>query len=120
MSFADPQSVTIGGVATSLPRTSSGANSGEFSSSDGAVKMSVSSAYGKRTRRSIRLVKSVISADPLLPSQNVRQNMTAYVVVDHPVNGFTVAQQKELVDALVAYLAASTGAQVTRLLGGEN
>jgi len=42
------------------------------------------------------------------------------MVVDVPVNGYTVAEAKAVVDALVAYLTASTGAQVTKLLGGEN
>jgi hypothetical protein len=46
--------------------------------------------------------------------------MRCYVVVDTPVNGFTVTEQKYLVDALSAYLAASSGAKVTQLLGGEN
>jgi len=32
MSFADPQSVTVNAVAISLPRTSSGVNSGVFTS----------------------------------------------------------------------------------------
>jgi hypothetical protein len=31
-----------------------------------------------------------------------------------------VAEEKYLVDAFAAYLAASSGAAVTKLLGGEN
>jgi hypothetical protein len=46
--------------------------------------------------------------------------MSVYLVADVPVNGYTVAEQKIVVDALVAYLTASTGARVTQLLGGEN
>jgi len=46
--------------------------------------------------------------------------MSCYVVVDVPVNGYTVTEEKALVDALAAYLTASTGAKVTQLLGGEN
>lgn len=120
MAFADPQSVTIAGVATSLPRTSSGANAGGFSSSDGLVKLIVSSSYGKRTRRTLRLEHSKIAADPFVTGVNTKYSMTCYVVVDVPQTGYTVAQQKEVVDALVAYLTASTGAKVTQLLGGEN
>lgn len=120
MSFADPSSVTINTVATSLPRTASGLGTGAFSSADGLVKMSVAHSYGKRTRRQIRLDQSKVSADALIPSQNVRSSMSCYMVVDVPVNGFTVTEQKYLVDALVAYLTASTGARVTQLLGGEN
>jgi hypothetical protein len=120
MSYADPQSVTINAVATSLPRTSSGINSGAFGTADGLVQLNVASSYGKRTRRTIGLTQSKVSADPLVPSQNVRSLMKCYLVVDVPVNGFTVTEQKYLVDALTGYLAASTGAKVTQLLGGEN
>lgn len=46
--------------------------------------------------------------------------MSTYLVVDTPVTGYTVAEAKQIVDALTAYLTASTGARVTQLLGGEN
>lgn len=119
MSYADPQSVTINAVPVSLPRTGSGIGTGSFASADGLVTLSVANTYGKRTRRLIRLSQSKISADPLVPSQNVRSSMSVYMVVDVPVNGFTVAEQKYLVDAFTAYLSASSGAKVTQLLGGE-
>lgn len=120
MSYADPQTITSLGGFTSLARTGFGPSSGSFASSDGTIKLDVSSAYGKRTRRTVRLSQSKVSADPLVPSQNSRNSMTAYVVVDTPVNGFSVVEAKAVVDTLVAYLAASTGARVTQLLGGEN
>lgn len=120
MSFADPQSVTISGTAVSLPRTASGQNAGGFSSADGLVQMTVANQYGKRIRRTMRLQQSKISADPLIPSQNVKSTMSTYIVVDTPVNGFTNAEVKALVDAFTAYLSASTGAKVTQLVGGEN
>lgn len=120
MAFGDPQSVTIAGTAVSLPRTGSGTNSGSFTSNDGLVKMTVSHSYGKRIRRSLRLEHSKIAPDPLIASQNIKYSMTTYVVTDTPVTGYTVAQAKEIVDALVAYLSSSTGARVTQLLGGEN
>jgi len=121
MSYADPQSVTpTGGSAISLPRTGSGPSSGVFTSADGLTSLSVSHAYGKRTRRSIRLTSAKISADPLNPSQNIRPSLSVTLVVDHPVNGFTNTEIKAQADALIGLLSASTGAKVTQLLGGEN
>lgn len=120
MSYADPQSVTIGATPYSLPRVSSGVGSGAFRSADNTVDLSVSSSYGRRIRRTVRLTTSKIVADPIVPNQNVKTSMSTYLVVDTPVNGYTVAEAKQVVDALVAYLAASTGARVTQLLGGEN
>lgn len=120
MSFADPQTVTISTVANTLPRTSSGVDAGVFTKDDGTVKLSVSHQYGKRTRRTIRLEHSKIAADPLISSTNIKYSMTAYLVVDVPVTGYTVAEAKAIVDGLTAYLTASSGARTTQLLGGEN
>jgi hypothetical protein len=46
--------------------------------------------------------------------------MSTYLVVDIPIIGFTVAEQTDVVDALSAYMAASSGAAIAKLLGGEN
>ena len=120
MSFADPQSVTINAVAQSLPRVSSGTNLGVFRKDDSTVQLTVSHQYGKRTRRQVKLDFSKIAPDQFLADVNVKLSMSAYLVVDVPPTGFTVAEQKQIVDALTAYLTASTGAKVTQLLGGEN
>lgn len=120
MAFTDPQSITINAIANSLPRTSSGVNSGIFTKDDGNVKLSVQHQYGKRTRRTIRLDHSKIAADPLISAQSIKYSMSAYLVLDVPITGYTVAEAKQVVDGLVAYLAASTGARITQLLGGEN
>lgn len=120
MAYSDPQSVTINAVANTLPRVSSGVNAGAFSKDDGTVKLSVSHQYAKRTRRTIRIDFSKIAADPLVSAQNIRYSMSAYLVVDIPVTGFTIAESKYIIDALTLYLTASSGARVTQLLGGEN
>lgn len=120
MAFADPQSVTINAVGQTLPRTASGTNTGVFTKDDGNVKLSISHAYNKRTRRAIRLDHRKIAADPLISAQNILYGMSVTLVVDTPVTGYTIAEAKQVVDALVAYLTASTGAKVTQLLGGEN
>lgn len=120
MSYSDPQSVTVSGTAISLPRTGSGESSGSFTSPDGQTKLDVSHSYGKRNRRQIRLTQSKIVSDALIPTQNTLTSMSVYMVVDVPKNGYTVTEEKAVVDALVAYLTASTGARVTQLLGGES
>jgi hypothetical protein len=120
MAFTDPQTVTINAVAQTLPRTSSGVDAGVFTKDDGNVKLSVAHNYGKRTRRTVRLEHSKVAADPLISSTNIKYSMTAYLVIDVPVTGYTVAEAKQIVDGLTAYLTASSGARVTQLLGGEN
>jgi len=120
MAFSDPQSVTINAVANSLPRVSSGVNTGSFSKDDGNVQLSVSHTYGKRTRRAVRINFSKIASDPLISAQNIRYSHSWTLVADLPPTGFTVAEAKQVADGFIAWLSASSGAKITQLLGGEN
>jgi hypothetical protein len=119
MAFADPQTVTINAVAQTLPRVGSAAGAGAFQKDDGTVKLSMAHTYAKRTRRTVRLDHSKIAADPLISAQSIKYSMSAYLVIDMPITGYTVAEAKQIVDGLTAYLTASSGARVTQLLGGE-
>jgi hypothetical protein len=119
MAFSDPQSLTINSVATSLPRTGFGDNTGTFTSADGAVRLTVTHQNGKRNRTTIRVDHSKVTADPFVANVNQKVGMSAYLVADRPVNGYTQTEVKQIVDALTAYLTASTGANVSRALGGE-
>lgn len=118
--LADPQSVTINAVANSLPAVSRGANVSSYRKDDGLVSLDISHQYGKRIRRTVRLNHSKIAADPLISAQNIKYSMSAYLVMDVPVTGYTVAEAKYIVDGLTAYLTASSGAKVTSVLGGES
>ena len=120
MALADPQSLTVNGAAASLPRTSTAANSSNYTKDDGTVSFTVSHSYGKRTRRTARVISNKITTDPLVTGMNVRVSAHAYVVLDVPVSGFSAADQKELLLALATWLSASTGANAGKLVGGEN
>lgn len=120
MALSDPQSVTISTVAQSLPRTSSGINSGAFQKDDSTVKLDVSHQYGKRTRRLVKLTHTKIAPDPLISSTNIRYSMSVNLVIDTPVTGYTVAEAKAIVDALTKWLTDTSGANTTKVLGGEN
>lgn len=119
MAFADPQTVTVSTVAQTLPRTGFQPNAGVFTKDDGSYKLTIANTYAKRTRRQIRLDFSKVAADPLISAQNIRYGMSAYLVVDIPTTGFTVAEQKAQIDGFLAYLSASSGAKITQFLGGE-
>jgi len=120
MAFSDPQTVTIATVAQTLPRTSSGENSGVFTKDDGTVKLSVNHTNGRRIRHTVRLEHSKIAPDPLISSTNIKHSMTVFLTADVPVTGYSVAEAKQIIDGLTAYLTASSGARATQLLGGEN
>jgi hypothetical protein len=120
MSFADPQSITIDSVAVSLPRTGSGDGTGEFTSSDGTVKLTVATSNGKRNRHTIRIDHSKVAPDPFASGVNTSYSMSTYIVVDVPLVGYTLTEAQEVVDAFTTFLTSSSSAAVTKLLGGEN
>jgi hypothetical protein len=117
MAYADPQVITINGVENSLPRTSSGVNTGAFTSAKGDVKLSVSHSYGKRNRRMLRLDFNKIAPDAFT-SLNLRHSMSTYIVVDGPTDGFTPDELEQVADAFVGYLASTSA--LPKLIGGEN
>lgn len=118
MAYTDPQSVTISGAAKSLPRTGMGPLTGTFNTSDGTVVLKVTHAYGRRNRHTVRLEHTKIAADPLT-SANERYSMTAYLTVDVPLVGYTVAEAQAVCDGLFGWLTATSSANTAKALGGE-
>jgi hypothetical protein len=111
--------VTISGSAKSLPRTSSTENGAKFATSDRTHRMSVAHSYGKRQRHTIRLEVDSVTASPLIAGQNVLNSMSVYLVADLP-NGFDATVSKAVIDGFLANLSATSGANVTKLVGGES
>jgi len=120
MSYTDPQTVTISAVTTSLPRTSVGTNGSEYTSADGLIKLSANSAYGRRTRRVLRLDHSKLTTDPFIPSQNVKVSMSNYIVFDMPPAGYTAVEALAIYTGFKTLFSASSDAPITKLLGGES
>lgn len=120
MSFTDPQSITIAAVTTPLPRVSLGKNTSEYLSADGLIKLSASHAYGRRTRRVLRVDHSKLTADPFIPAQNTKVGMSTYIVFDVPPAGYTNQQQLDVYSGFKALFTATSDAAITKLLGGES
>ena len=120
MAFSDPQSVTIDGTATSLARTSSGVNTGGFTANDGTISMVVQHSYGKRYRRAISIQVKKYATDPTDTSQQIPVNATIRLTVDQPIQGYTVAELTKVITGFLGTLTASSNANITKLLGGEN
>lgn len=120
MALNDPQSIKFASdsAAISLPRTSTGANSSDYTSGDSATKLSVFHSYGKRTRRYVKVVRNKIVPNPLVTSQNVQISLSAQVILDHPVNGFTAVELADSLMALADYVKASGNAAA--VVGGQN
>jgi len=118
--FADP-TITVNAVAQALKRTSMGANSGAFTTNDGSHKLAISHSLGNVNQRMIRLDRVQTVANPLTTGEYFEASDSVWLVSRTPrVGVLTVVQQKNLVDGFLAYLAASSGAAITQLLGGES
>lgn len=120
MAFSDPQSITISGTAISLPRVSTGENNSKYLSSDGLVDLTAASQYGRRTRRTLRIDHSKITADPFIPAQNTEVSMSCYMVFDIPPAGYTNADVKAVYVGFNSLYTASSHALIDKLLGGES
>jgi len=120
MSLADPNSVTISGATTSLPRTSVGEDRSEYTSADSLIQLAASHDYGKRVRRMLRLDVSKITADPFDTSQNVKVGMSVYTVFDLPPAGYTNAEALAVWVGYNTLATATSNAVITKLLGGES
>jgi len=114
--LADPQSVTINAVATSLPRTSNGATQNVYTSADGVTSMTTKqNVTATRFRREVRLSQHKVAADPI-SGLNKDLGVSVYVVVDEPKSGYTDAEIGYLIDALKTWLSS---ANYNKVLGGE-
>lgn len=120
MAFTDPQSITISAVPISLPRTSTGVNNSEYTSSDGLVHLSMSHALSRRTRRVVRIDHSKITSDPYIPTQNTKVSMSNYIVFDVPPAGYTNADQLAIWRGFNTLVAAASDSVIVKLLGGES
>lgn len=116
--LVDPQSITLNGVATSLPRNGgNGVNSNVYATADDLVKLTVRKDRSKagRLRNEFRLEQSKVAPDPI-SAVNKSVGATVYIVVDRPSFGFSNAELGYLIEALKAAFVAGT---YNKVLGGE-
>jgi hypothetical protein len=116
--FGDPISISKNGVASSLPRIAVGTNSGSFQTPDKSKRVDISHQYGKRIRRQLRYTENKIASDPLT-ADNLSVSSSAYIVLDTPLWGFSIADNQMTIDSLLAFLSTNSDAAITKLLGGE-
>lgn len=120
MSFSDPVKIKIGATEYELPRTSVGKNESEYTGNEGDLVVKAASAYGKRTRRTLRVDQTKITADPFIPANNTSVSMSNYIVFDLPPAGFTPAEALAVYKGFIETLQASSSKLVVQLLGGES
>lgn len=115
--LADPQSVTINAVATSLPKTNPGSTVNVYTSADGNTSMTTKQTQSLlRFRREVRLSQKKIAADAVT-GVNSEKSFSVIFVVDEPKGSvFTDTEIGYLIEALKSWL---TSANQLKVLGGE-
>jgi hypothetical protein len=115
--FADPQSITVNAVAQSMPAISRGTDTSLYMKDDGSFKLTVAHQYkAERSRYTVRVDATKISADPLTTANNRVYSQSVYLVIDKPVVGYSNAEAQQLASALTLWL---TSANILKVLGGE-
>jgi len=122
MALTDPQSITISGTTTPLPRTFAEGAESAYTSSDGLIKLSVNHNLIKqgRIRHLLRIDHSKLASDPFKPSENVRVNTACYMVFDVPPAGYTNTEVLAVYTGFKTLFTATSDAVVTKVLGGES
>lgn len=121
MALPDPITVTIAGVANTLPRVGSGESTGVWAKDDRTVVFKVSQQSSKvRNRRTSRMDSSKIAADPLLAGVNRESSMSTFFNFDDPIIGLSITEKKDHALAHIAALTANSNALLIKILGGES
>jgi hypothetical protein len=116
--FADPQTVTVDAVAQTLATISRDNMKSTYREDNGEYELVIShQEKGTRDRRTVRLNRKRLSADPFIPAVNVENTHSVYLVIDVPIAGYTAAEIDDDVAGLTLWL---TSANVLKVLGGES
>lgn len=110
--------MSVSGAAKSLPRVSFGDRKGIFENAATGHRLSVTHVNGKRARHTVRLDITKTAADPLLDGVSKQYSMSAYLVLDNPLVGFSVAEIEANAKALSDWLAVA--GNLTKIVNGES
>ena len=123
MALTDPQKFKeVAGTEVTAPRVSSGDFKSVYETSDGLNKLTLSTTQSNsnRKRHLVRIDVEKLATNIYEESKKQSVSMSVYLVVDRPVNGYSVAEAKKLVEGLVGLLSASTYSLTEKVLGGES
>lgn len=121
MAFADPQTVTIDGTASTLPRVFEKENVGSFIGPNQDVEMVIRPTLTKAMRRHqvVQLKVAKNATDPI-SGIGKRVESTMSIVLDAPVAGFSDAELVAAASGLITWATAGTNANLKKFVAGEN
>lgn len=121
MAFADPQTVTIDGTASTLPRVYEKENVGSFTGPNKDVEMVIRPTLTKAMRRHqvVQLKVAKNATDPISGFVK-RVESTMSLVLDAPVAGFSDAELTSALSGLITWATTGTNANLKKFVAGEN
>lgn len=115
--FSDPQSITVAGVAKSMPKISSEGTKTTYQKNDLEYTLTVSHTVIKdRIRSMVRVDQRAIVPDPLT-AVNDYETLSFYCVIDRPSAGFSSTQVSDLITGFKTWLDATA---IGKLYGKES
>ena len=123
MALTDPQKFKeVAGTEVTAPRVDTGNFRSVYETSDGLNKLTLSTAEtsSNRKRHLVRIDVEKLATNIYEESKKQAVSMSVYLVIDRPINGYSVAECKKLVEGLVGLLSASTYSLTEKVLGGES
>jgi hypothetical protein len=116
MALADPQSFDSATLNLIKPEPTRST----YATADGTERFIVSYQEDKqKTRYLVRGEKDVIATDPITGA-SVKKTLSAYMVIDQPVYGFTDTEAKDFALAIGTWLSASSAANLVKVLGNQH
>ncbi len=123
MALTDPQKFKeVAGTEVTAPRVDAGSYKSVYETSDGLNRLTLSTSVSNsnRKRHLVRIDVEKLATNVYEESKKQAVSMSCYFVVDRPVNGYTVAEAKKLIEGLVGLLSASSYSLAEKVLGGES
>ncbi len=120
MAYSDPQSVTISGTTTPLPRILTGTTVGSFKSGDALIELTVDPrGTAKRRRNVARFYVKENVTDPITGLVSLQGYMFS-ITIDRPLTGITDAKVEALATAAITWATATSNSNLKKLSAGEN
>ncbi len=120
MAFTDPQSITLSGTTSPLPRILTGTTVGDFRSGDGNIELTIDPrGTAKRRRNVARFYAKKTVTDPITGLASIQGYMFS-ITGDRPLTGITDADVEALAAAAIAWATATSNSNLKKLLAGEN
>jgi hypothetical protein len=120
VAYNDPQSITIDGTTTSLPRILTGTTVGSFKSNDGTIELTIDPRGTSKRRRNVaRLYVKEAVEDPLTGLTTIQGYMIS-LTSDRPLTGIPDATIVKAATGLIAWNTATSNANLNKLVAGEN